>query len=193
LERFEAILEIPVLRRGSLAHRQRVPLGAAQKSPAWAACTRRAAAHAEDGDGRRICLARNSALAEGEIRRTQPLSAERVGLKAAHNRGNELAMGSSRGPLLARDKDLRNGWRAEPATSLPRSGPALAARSWWPSCSAPFGGRMNRGKCRFAGNCLIVDAMVAPRGAHAPHTDGRRWPPRIPLNDKAVDARVYCR
>ena len=75
------------LRRGPLAHRQRVPLGAAQKSPARAACTRRAGAHAEDGEGRRICLARNSALAEGEIRRTQPLLAERVGLKAAHNRG----------------------------------------------------------------------------------------------------------
>src|ERR1700677_4543707 len=56
LERFEAIFEILVLRRGPLAHRQRVPLGAAQKSPARAACTRKAAAHAEDGEGRRICL-----------------------------------------------------------------------------------------------------------------------------------------
>src|SRR5271165_5389009 len=87
LERLEAIWENLFLRRGPLAHRQRVPLGAAQKSPARAACTQRAGAHAEDGEGRRICLARNSALAEGEIRRPQPLLAERVGLKAAHNRG----------------------------------------------------------------------------------------------------------
>src|SRR5208282_3833807 len=121
LERLEAILKNLFLRRGPLAHRQRVPLGAAQKSPARAACTRRAAAHAEDGEGRRICLARNSALAEGEIRRAQPLLAERVGLKAAHNRGECAGDGLLLRPVIgARKEDLRNDWRAEPATPLPK-------------------------------------------------------------------------
>jgi hypothetical protein len=51
-----------------------------------------------------------------------------------------------------------------------------------------FGGRTNRGKCRFAGNCLIVDAMVAPRGARAlirMAVVGRR---SFFLNYKAIDA-----
>jgi len=67
LERFEAILKILVLRRGPLAHRQRVPLCGTKKH-GLGGLHRRAEAHAEDGEGRRICLARNSASAEGEIR-----------------------------------------------------------------------------------------------------------------------------
>src|SRR5271169_1730846 len=51
LERLEAISENLLLRRGPLAHRQRVPLGAAQKSPARAACTRRAGAQRRTAKG----------------------------------------------------------------------------------------------------------------------------------------------
>src|SRR5208337_1149643 len=51
LERLEAILENLFWRRGPLAHRQRVPLGAAQKSPARAACTRRAGAQRRTAKG----------------------------------------------------------------------------------------------------------------------------------------------
>src|SRR5208282_882711 len=61
---------------------------------------------AEDGEGRRICLARNSALAEGEIRRTQPLSAERVGLKAAHNRGECAGDGLLLRPVVGARKRI---------------------------------------------------------------------------------------
>ncbi len=53
---------------------------------------------------------------KGKFVEHEPLLAERVGLKAAHNRGNELAMGSSCGPLLAREKGCPKWRRAEPAT-----------------------------------------------------------------------------
>src|SRR5271166_6542997 len=121
LERLEAILENLFLAPGAAGPSPARSPRCGPKSPAWAACTRRAGAHAEDGEGRRICLARNSALAEGEIRRTQPLLAERVGLKAAHNRGECAGDGLLLRPVVgARQKDLLNGWRAEPATSLPK-------------------------------------------------------------------------
>src|SRR5271167_3923390 len=88
LERLEAILEnlfLGARRRWPIA--SAFPLGSGTKKPGPGGLHPKGRSAAEDGEGRRICLARNSALAEGEIRRTQPLSAERVGLKAAHNRG----------------------------------------------------------------------------------------------------------
>ena len=42
-------------------------------------------------------------------------------------------------------------------------------------------GRMNCGKCRLAGNWLIVDdndVGCSPRSS-CPHADGRRWPPKL--------------
>src|SRR5271166_5069860 len=81
-------------RRGPLAHRQRVPLGAAQKSPARAACTRRAAAHAEDGEGRRICLARNSAQPKGKFVERSRCWPNGLGLRPRTTEGKELAVGS---------------------------------------------------------------------------------------------------
>ena len=171
------------MRRGPLAHRQRVPLGAAQKSPARAACTRRAGAHAEDGEGRRICLARNSALAEGEIRRPQPLLAERVGLKAAHNRGECAGDGLLLRPVVGARKRI-----SEMAGALNPRRPSrdpdllLPPDPDGPPVLPPFSrGRMNRGKCRLAGNWLIVDDNDVGCSARSscPHADGRRWPPKF--------------
>jgi hypothetical protein len=67
---------------------------------------RRAGASAEDGGGRRFCIARNSAPpfhkelflalflgAEGENRRAKPLLADRVGLKPRITEGHERATG----------------------------------------------------------------------------------------------------
>jgi hypothetical protein len=72
-------------------------------------------------------------------------------------------MGSSCGPLLAQTRIFE--------MAGPRN-PRRPSRD--PNLLPPpdpdgllFRGRTNRGKCRFAGNCLIVDAMVAPHGAHA--------------------------
>src|SRR5271166_5242151 len=106
LERLEAILENLFWRRGPLAHRQRVPLGAAQKSPARAACTRRAGAHAEDGEGRRICLARNSAQPKGKFVARSRCWPNGLGLRPRITEGNELATGYPCGPLLARDNRI---------------------------------------------------------------------------------------
>ena len=49
---------------------------------------------------------------------------------------------------------------------------------------------MNRGKCRLAGNWLIVDDNDVGRSSRSscPHADGRRWPTKLSLNDKAVES-----
>src|SRR5271166_5825725 len=135
LERLEAILENLFWRRGPLAHRQRVPFGAAQKSPARAACTRRAGAHAEDGEGRRICLARNSATPKGKFVDRSRCRPNGLGLRPRIPEGNVLAMGSSCGPLMPQKGTFRK-WLARraatsrrqdvrPASSLESDGPGL--------------------------------------------------------------------
>jgi hypothetical protein len=97
-------------------------------------------------------------------------------------------------PLAARcrreTKDRRNGWRAEPATS-PKirtrfRPPILMARP----VSPLIRGRTNRGNCRLAGSRLIVDDNDAGCSAWKLmlSRDGRRWPTKLSLNDKAVDA-----
>src|SRR5271170_5286360 len=121
LERLEAILENLFLAPGAAGPSPARSPRCGTKKPGPGGLHPKGRSAAEDGEGRRICLARNSALAEGEIRRTQPLSAERVGLKAAHNRGECAGDGLLLRPVVgARKEDLRNGWRAEPATSLPK-------------------------------------------------------------------------
>jgi hypothetical protein len=77
----------------------------------------KAGASAQDGGGRRFCIARNSAPpfhkklflalflgAEGENRRVQPLLADRVGLKPRITEGYERAMGFVAALSRARDE-----------------------------------------------------------------------------------------
>ena len=170
------------MRRGPLAHRQRVPLGAAQKSPARAARTRRAGAHAEDGEGRRICLARNSALAEGEIRRTQPLLAERVGLKAAHNRGECAGDGLILRPVVgARQRFSEMAGALNPRRPSPDPDLLLSPDPVGPPVPPPFARAHESRKMSLAGNWLIVDDNDVGCSARSscPHADGRRWPPKL--------------
>src|SRR5271157_1303749 len=95
LERLEAILENLFLgARGRWPIACAFPLGSGTKSPARAACTRRAGAHAEDGEGRRICLARNSAKPKGKFVDRSRCWPNGLGSRPRITEGNELAMGS---------------------------------------------------------------------------------------------------
>ena len=120
------VSKIPlVLRRGPLAHRQLVSLGALKKARPRAGAAPGAGAKGRSVSGGRrreaILLReefgppfmRNSSWpyswgAEGENRRLQPLPADRVGLKPPITEGYERAMGLVAAFLSARDeKDFR--------------------------------------------------------------------------------------
>src|SRR5271166_1340024 len=149
LERLEAILENLFWRRGPLAHRQRVPLGAAQKSPARAACTRRAGAHAEDGEGRRICLARNSAQPKGKFVERSRCRPNGLGLRPRTTEGNALAMGS----LAARCRRTKKGspkWLARRTATSPQDpDPLPLPDPDGPPCFAPYSRAYESRKRRF--------------------------------------------
>jgi hypothetical protein len=69
LERLEAILENLFLgARGRWPIASAFPLGSGTRKPGPGGLHPKGRSAAEDGEGRRICLARNSASAEGEIR-----------------------------------------------------------------------------------------------------------------------------
>src|SRR5208282_6023347 len=104
LEWLEAILENLFLAPGAAGPSPARSSRCGTKKPGPGGLHPKGRSAAEDGEGRRICLARNSALAEGEIRQTQPLLAEWVGLKAAHNRGECAGDGLLLQPILAREK-----------------------------------------------------------------------------------------
>jgi len=105
-----------------------------------------------------------------------------LGLRPRITEGNELAMGSSCGPLLARDKRVSEMAGAlnprrrsrDPDLLLPPDpdGPPVLPPSREGVC---------HGKCRLAGNWLIVDDSDVGCSARSscPHADGRRWPPKL--------------
>src|SRR5271165_1592840 len=105
-----------------------------------------------------------------------------LGLGPRITEGNELAMGSSCGPLLAREKGSPK-WLARLTRDVPPAirtcfcRPILMALLFCPLSR----GRMNRGKCRLAGNWFIVDDNDVGCSARSscPHADGRRWPPNF--------------
>src|SRR5271166_1773997 len=128
LERLEAILENLLLAPG--AHRQRVPLGAAQKSPARAACTRRAGAQRRTAKGGEFASRGIRLWPKGKFVDRSRCRPNGLGLRPRITEGDELAVGSSCGPLLARDKRISEMARAlNPRRPSPRSGSASAARS----------------------------------------------------------------
>jgi hypothetical protein len=79
-------------------------------------------------------------------------------------------VGSSCGPLFAREKDLRNGWRAEPTTSLKIRTcfcrPILIALLFCLPFARAYESRKmsHRGE---TGSSSTARTRVAPRGAHA--------------------------
>jgi hypothetical protein len=136
-----------------------VSLGAAERSPARAACTRSEAKGRSVSGGRRreAILFReefgppfvrtfswplNLWEAEGENRRAQPLFADRVGLKPRITEGHERAMGLVAAFVRARDeKDLREWpWHiaAPPAPKCEiRFTPPIGGRCLCTDCSKP--------------------------------------------------------
>src|SRR5208283_1055182 len=114
LERLEAISVILFLAPWAAGPSPARSLRCGTKKPGPGGLHPEGRSAAEDGEGWRICFARNSALAEGEIRRPQPLPAERVGLKAAHNRGDELAMGFLAALCRREKKDRPDGRPHDP-------------------------------------------------------------------------------
>src|SRR5271166_6204728 len=90
-----------------LAHRQRVPLGAAQKSPARAACTRRAGAQRRTAKGGEFASRGIRLWPKGKFVDCSRCRPNGVGLRPRITEGNEPAMGSTCGPLLAREKGSR--------------------------------------------------------------------------------------
>src|SRR5271166_4098802 len=105
-----------------------------------------------------------------------------LGLGPRITEGNELAMGSSCGPLLAREKGSPK-WLARLTRDVPPAirtcfcRPILMALLFCPLSR----GRIKRGKCRLAGNWFIVDDNDVGCSARSscPHADGRRWPPNF--------------
>ena len=116
-----------MLRRGPLAHRQLVSLGAAERSPPRVACTRSEAKGRSVSGGRRreailfreefgppfvrtLSWPLNLWGAEGENRRAQPLLADRVGLKPRTTEGHERAIGLVAAFVRARDEKGLREW-----------------------------------------------------------------------------------
>src|SRR5271170_6245045 len=94
-----------------------------------------------------------------------------LGLRPRTTEGNALAMGFSCGPFWREKKVLRNGRRAEPATSLPKirtcfCRPILMVLLFCPTFASAYESAENVASRETASSSTTM-TWVAPRGAHA--------------------------
>src|SRR5271165_2129978 len=158
-------------RPGPLAHRQRVPLGAAQKSPARAACTRRAGAQRRTAKGGEFVSRGIRLWPKGKFVDRSRCWPNGLGLRPRITEGNELAMGSSCGPLLARDQRISEmagalNPRRSPAVRTCFCRPILMALLFCPPFARAYESAENVAS-RETGSSSTTMTWVAPRGAHA--------------------------